>query len=707
MKTYLLDNDSINSIIDHLNEYLSIENIDKKSISVIKLIVEDILLFYQSVLTPDACLKYSFSRIDHNNSLTFRIAGEKTDIQTGDRNEELPLLFKLWKKLNGTMTYAYENGENVITIKLLDRITFRGNIAFAWELAKTNKKDFFIGLLYQIISTVLCIIVPIYSVKIITGLSMPVTGELFTVTAIVVLMRLVNALVSNTSRIHLARVFQDALYVLQTKLAEAVLTTQQSSLNERGTSYFLQRLNGDARSVATGLNDFVINIMDFIYYLGIAISILMLSPLAFLVSMTNVAMLYLVNLRRGATLITLSKKLRRDEEQLTGVINAIVQGNEEIRLQNNHSYFINLLGERIRQRNVSALEKKVRITRFTLISKCIAFLSQFIYVSVLALLLKNGKVDFASAIALYNFHTIINNFMVSSLNTFLDSVKEYNISCERVGMLLTSPYFPKEQFGDCHLDRIVGNIRFENVSFAYNHENLLESDRLVLQNMNLYIEAGKTTAIVGRSGYGKTTMINLITRLRDVSDGRITLDGVDVRKLDRTTLRDGIAVVSQNTYYFNMTIRENITAVRPGLSDEKMMEIFDRVQLGDMIRNLPEGLDTNIGERGVRLSGGQRQRLAIARVIAKDSPIIIFDEATSALDNITQHQIQDTISSLSGEHTVIVIAHRLSTVRDADKIAYIDCGKVMAEGTHEELWVKCLPYRELYEAEAAREDKSE
>lgn len=247
--------------------------------------------------------------------------------------------------------------------------------------------------------------------------------------------------------------------------------------------------------------------------------------------------------------------------------------------------------------------------------------------------------------------------------------------------------------GKTELSEVSGHIRFEDVSFGYGDTNT--SDKLVISELNLDIPAGKTLALVGPSGGGKTTLCNLIPRFYNVTGGKITLDGVDISDITLDSLRSNIGIVSQNVFLFDGTVRENI-AYGKEVSDEELILAAKRANIHDFICTLDKGYDTEVGERGVKLSGGQKQRIAIARVFLKNPKLLILDEATSALDNATEMQIQASLEELSRGRTVIVVAHRLSTVKGADEIVVIDTRGVVERGTHEELIELDGEYKKLY-----------
>ena len=239
--------------------------------------------------------------------------------------------------------------------------------------------------------------------------------------------------------------------------------------------------------------------------------------------------------------------------------------------------------------------------------------------------------------------------------------------------------------------QLEGHIEFRDVSYAY------DEDKNVLRHVDLNIEKGKTFALVGPSGGGKTTICHLIPHFYDVMSGEILLDGKEINSLTLESVRRNIGIVQQDIYLFNDSMKENIRYGKLDATDEEIIQAAKRANIHDYIMTLPNGYDTNIGERGVRLSGGQKQRLSIARVFLKNPPILILDEATSALDNTTEILIQQALDELCKGRTTLVVAHRLSTIKNADEIAVVSDGRITEQGTHEELMEKKGTYFELYQ----------
>lgn len=279
---------------------------------------------------------------------------------------------------------------------------------------------------------------------------------------------------------------------------------------------------------------------------------------------------------------------------------------------------------------------------------------------------------------------------LKELNGINNTVQDGLAAAGRIFDVLDTPPEVLRRDGAPQCRRDFATIAFRGVSFRY-------EDALVLKDIDLTVRAGETIAIVGRSGGGKTTLVNLIPRFYDVSEGSISIDGTDVRAVSLESLRGLIAMVTQQNILFNDTVRENIAYGDPDANDERLMEAARAAYADDFIRQLPRGYDTVVGESGVKLSGGQRQRLAIARAIVKNAPILILDEATSSLDSESEREVQNALDRLMKGRTSFVIAHRLSTVMNADRIIVLKAGRVVEQGRHDELIARNGEYKSLYE----------
>lgn len=284
--------------------------------------------------------------------------------------------------------------------------------------------------------------------------------------------------------------------------------------------------------------------------------------------------------------------------------------------------------------------------------------------------------------------------VVESLSDFGVSFNKVTVSLERINEILSDKLYKEEKYGEITLDKNKGKIEFKNVSFKYR-----ETEDNTLENLSMTFLPNKKNAIVGRSGNGKSTIFNLLLRYFDVCDGEILMDGINIEKLTEDSLRKNISIIRQTPFIFNMSIFDNLKIVKEDLTLEEAREVCKKAYIDDYFMSLKDGYDTMIGEAGINLSGGQKQRLAIARTLLLDTKVILWDEATSALDNESQAYIKKTIDDLVKDHTVIIVAHRLSTIVDADIIHVIEKGKEVGLGTHEELLKNNQIYRNLYQNE--------
>ena len=315
----------------------------------------------------------------------------------------------------------------------------------------------------------------------------------------------------------------------------------------------------------------------------------------------------------------------------------------------------------------------------------------FAFIALCVYLLVNGQMELAAFMIAYNYRGRINSFASYVIN-IKSYVSDCAFSAQRLNEIFDENKYPTEKFGDVELKETQGLIEFKNVTFGYNTEST------VLKDISFDVKPNSITSLVGLSGAGKSTIVSLIDRLYDLDEnnGEITLDGINIKDLNRESLRSNICSITQSPYIYNMTVAENLRLAKNDATDEEIIESLKKANVYDYIEQLPEKLDSKLGENGIKLSGGQKQRLAIARAILRDSKVILFDEATSALDNNNQAIIKKTIKELSKTHTIIMIAHRLSTVVDSDNIIFIKEGSVFAQGTHNELMENCEDYHNLY-----------
>ena len=345
----------------------------------------------------------------------------------------------------------------------------------------------------------------------------------------------------------------------------------------------------------------------------------------------------------------------------------------------------------------SLFNKTKRIKRYEVayynINNFIYFLLQFIILASCGYFVVQGKIAYSIFIVIESYIWRIDD-VVESLSDFGVNYNKIKVSLTRIDEIINNKLYSDEKFGKKKLDNIKGIIEFKNVSFRYNDE-----EDNVLRDLNLSINPNKKIAIVGKSGNGKSTLFNLLLRYFDSSEGIISIDGVNIKNLTEKSLRNNISIIRQAPFLFNMSIVDNLRLVKEDASLDEIKDVCRKAYIDEYIESLPNGYDTIIGEGGINLSGGQKQRLAIARTLLINTKIILFDEATSALDNKSQEYIKRTIDDLVKDHTIIIVAHRLSTISDADVINVIDKGQLVASGSHDSLLKESSVYRELYSTE--------
>lgn len=327
------------------------------------------------------------------------------------------------------------------------------------------------------------------------------------------------------------------------------------------------------------------------------------------------------------------------------------------------------------------------------INSLIYFILQFIILLTCGYLFVKGHIAYSIFMMIEMYIWRIDE-VVSSISEFGVNYNKVKVSLNRIDEVINNRRYIDEEFGNINLLNPEGIIEFKKVFFKYRDE-----EALTLDDLTLKFEPYKKNAVVGRSGNGKTTIFNLLLRYFDATDGTILIDDHDIKSLSENTLRNCISIIRQNPFLFNMSIIDNFRIVKPNASLKEIRELCKRAYIDDYIMGLPKKYNEIIGEGGINLSGGQKQRIAIARTLLLNTKIILFDEATSALDNESQKYIKKTIDELVKDHTIIIVAHRLSTIIDADSIFLIDKGKVAEIGTHKELLKKSNIYKALYENE--------
>ena len=574
---------------------------------------------------------------------------------------------------------------------------FLKNIKKAWKYGK-NQKKYIIGYIaFNVVFIFINLFVPILSAKIIVSLTSNQFEQVLFIGLVILIVEILRNTAYYATSYFRHRIFRETFNEIEISLGTEILKIENSCLDENGSGLFIQRLTNDASKVAdifVVLNVYLTNIVTNI---GIFLAVFIISKIMFLYIVIMITTIFIVEKKRITIVNQKDKAYRKEHEKLSGFVGELVHGAHDIKMLNAEKSFIKELGKRIthlnqEKYNMNSINRNYQFITGTLRD---LFDAGSIFTSIL--LIAQGNLSIANAL-------VVNNYMgnlasiVFYISEFLEKVKDFNLSSERIFSIIDSKEFPKEKFGKKQLKKIHGDFEFKNVCFGYKPE------QLTIKNMNFKIKANSTVAFVGKSGAGKSTVFSLLCKMYDINSGDITIDGISIKELDKDSIRGNITIISQNPYIFNMSIKENLRLVKENLTDEEMVEACKTACLDEFINSLPEGYDTMIGEGGINLSGGERQRLAIARALVQKTEIILFDEATSALDNETQSSIKQAIDNMKNEYTILIIAHRLSTVINSNKILLVEDGTIVDEGTHEELLKNSKTYHQLYDDELKKQN---
>ena len=573
---------------------------------------------------------------------------------------------------------------------------FIQSLKFTWKYAKKEKIRIILFGMASLINAIFSILIPMIDAKIIIELTANHFERLILMAICLTVNEGLYDLFNFLSRRLSVVVYHHTLEILGMELGKNILKLENNSLDEHGSGVFIQRMTGDTDKLADVFNNLVSMFTSLVKYVGILIAIFIVNKIVFLFTFIILIIRYLIERARTNRRKKDDKLSRKAKDSVSSFVGELVRGARDIKMLNSETDFMKEMNYRIKDFNEKRIKMQNVSWNYRVFSYWVTDLSYLLLITLLAFLIKDKVISTSIAMVLYNY---VGNVGGSTylLGDLLEYIKDFNLSCERVREVIDGDKFKKEQFGEKHLDKVEGHFTFEHVFFKY-------KEKEVLKDLTFGVKPNETVAFVGKSGAGKTTIFNLLCKMYDVNQGKITIDGITINELDKDSIRGNITIISQNPYIFNMSIRDNLKLVKNNLSDEEMYDACKIACLDDFIQELPDGYDTIIGEGGVNLSGGQKQRLAIARALVQKTEIILFDEATSALDNETQEKIQHAIENMKNEYTILIIAHRLSTIIHADRILYLEDGKIIAQGTHHELLKNCPSYQRLYESEIKKDE---
>lgn len=486
---------------------------------------------------------------------------------------------------------------------------------------------------------------------------------------------------------------ENIIYDLKTSMYDKILNLPVVAFDKLSVGDFLSRLHDDTTTISNIITNQLLNmIVDLIKVIIIGIFVFKISiPLAGIVLLAF-PLTYGVLLKFSNILKEKNRLIRKLYDGYFSQVQETISGIREVKSLGIKDDEIKTFSKLSFKMKLLSININIIASISNSISQMISFILQIVIYSLGAYLIFRGllKIEYFIAFTSYSqqFSSSLNN--ITRLNS---NIQKAVVSIERIFGLIDSLDYSQEVYGTRDIKRVKGNIIFDNVIFNYSE------NQQVLKGISFDIKPNKKYSIVGSSGGGKTTIFNLLLRFYDPSSGKITLDGIDLKEFNETSLRKHISIVRQDPLLFNLSIKDNLLLANSNATIVEIQHACKAAFIHDFIISLPKGYDSMVADNGVNFSGGQKQRIAIARTILKKSKIILFDEATSSLDNESQYEIKKAIDNLSVIHTVIIIAHRLLNVIDSDEIFVVDEGKIVAQGNHKFLIEKNNVYKRLYRAE--------
>lgn len=491
-------------------------------------------------------------------------------------------------------------------------------------------------------------------------------------------------------RIYMEKCANNIMEKIGCAVYEKVGLLPARAFEEKSSGEFINRITNDSSTIADSFRQILRITISLFTCAIVFIYICFNSWVVALEVIIYLVLFYIISHKYLPSIKEKQKEINKEKDRAVAEVSESVRGIREIRalgirksMNDNfknivRNIYFKINKQMITERNYNAWIYILNCTlEFIIFTTCI-----------LLIINKTGSFAFFMAMTYYVYRFMNTIELMMNLST---SVQKMKVSIERLSEILDNKLYKDEKFGIVSKTDILGNIEFKNITFKYPNE-----EKEIFEEFNLTIPTGKKVAIVGKSGQGKTTIFNLLLRYFDSDAGVILVDDIPIEDFTEDSLRENIAIIRQEPFIFNKTILENLKIIDPYMSLKKIRNACKLAEIDEYIMSLPNKYDTMIGEGGINLSGGQKQRLAIARALLKNSKIILFDEATSALDNENQSKIKQAIDNLVKDHTIIIVAHRLSTIIDADIIYLIDGGKVVASGTHKQLLKKSSIYKNLY-----------
>lgn len=554
-------------------------------------------------------------------------------------------------------------------------------------LLKIKKLIILIFIAYGVLSLI-NIFSPIINAKLLTSLTNFNLNEAYKYTFIFFVISILSVLINKLAIKLLGKIHEKLLYDIRYDIIQRLFKLKMKNFDEIPSGKFQERIKNDPKGIFSVFSVVQYNIFNIITEVFMLAYVMYLNIIIGLIYILGIIIIYFYEKYAYEKFEKLEEESKIQREKSGTILNEILRGIRDIKLLGITNKVNKMTSETLDKQ--SKLDTKISISRMNIYNttEIVKDILIFIIIFLGIFLININKLTLTTFLIIFMYRNDIFS-LVFSYTSLKEYLVKYKVAKNRIMELFDNKKFPIETYGNESIDNIKGEIEFKNVSFAYNKKE-------IIHNVSFKVNSLEDVALVGKSGSGKSTLFNLLTKSYDNYEGIITIDGVDIKKLNQKTLIDSISIISQNPYIFNLSIKDNLKLIDKNITDDDIINACKTARIHDFIETLPDKYNTLLGEGGVNLSGGQKQRLAIARALLKQSKILLFDEATSSLDNITQDEIQTAIKSISKNFTIITIAHRLSTIINSNKIYLLEEGNIIACGTHKELLKSNTYYKELY-----------
>lgn len=566
----------------------------------------------------------------------------------------------------------------------------KANLKMTWSFVKEEKKSMFLLLLINIILSLIGVLLPVLSAKRLLNLTNGLFDELLKVVIFISIVEITRNFIFAFNNFLNQKYMIKVVSKVQLKMVEEIIKIKTKEMDKLGTGTFIDRLS-DASSIVYIFNDLLSNFVEFISNFGVLVATLYINKYIFIFFILSSLIKSYLHKKRRDMYANDEKKYRKINEKKTSLATEIIRGLKDIKLLNSSSSVLNKTKLELNKINKEKIQMERKYRKNSIIIDNVRVLLDITFVLLGIFLINKNELTIATLLVLDMYKGRVESVLFH-YDRVARLIKSFNLSASRIFEIIDNTY-EKENESGIVLPKLEGNITFENVNFSYN------PNEPVLYNINLTINKGEKVGFVGESGSGKSTIFNLLSRLYLVDSGKILIDGININDINISFLRDNLTLIPQTPYIFNFSVLDNLLLANNNATKEEIEQVVKKSLIYDKIMELDNTYDTLLGESGVILSGGEKQRLSIARALLKNSNIILFDESTSALDNITQKKVQNQIYKLDKTKTVLIIAHRLSTVINCDKIVVLSNGRIIDVGTHEELLSRCNIYKKLYKYE--------